>query len=90
MLVLAALATGAVASDVGAGQLNYRIAAGLNVTTASGGTQRFVGCYTLHLSQPSVQATPPFQPLAIRQAEVQQVDPAADLQALLPGACPSR
>lgn len=84
------LTTGAVASDVGAGQLNYRIAAGLSVTTAGGGAQRFVGCYTLHLSQPSVQATPPFQPLAIRQADVREVDPATDLAALLPGACPSR
>jgi hypothetical protein len=61
---------GAVAGDAGAGQARYAVPVALSVET-TGGTEYFVGCYTLHLSSPGAQATPPYQPLAIESAAVQ-------------------
>jgi hypothetical protein len=43
------------------------------VAQATGGTKTFSGCYVLRLADPSVQGQPPFQPLAIRSATIQQV-----------------
>jgi hypothetical protein len=73
------LAIGAVTSDAGAGQLYYSVPVTLIARTTHGGTQYFTGCYVLHLSQPSVQGVPPFQPLAIRSATVRQVNSAPDI-----------
>ena len=53
-------------------------------------TQVFVGCYVLHLSSPGAQGVPPFQPLAIQSATVQQVANNADINALLQTACPQQ
>ena len=78
---------GTVVSDAGAGQVYYKVPAALKVQTTSGQTQTFVGCYTLHLSQPVIQASPPFEPLGIKSAVVKQVANNADLSALLSAAC---
>jgi hypothetical protein len=78
---------GSVVSDAGAGQIYYNVPAALKVLTTSGQTQTFVGCYTLHLAQPAIQATPPFEPLGIRSARVKQVANDADLSTLMSTAC---
>ena len=80
------LATGAVTNDAGAGQINYAVPVTFKVDTTSG-KQTFVGCYRLHLSQPAVQATPPFRPLGIQVISVQQVAETADSAALMSRAC---
>ena len=59
----------------------------MKVLTTSNTTQTFVGCYTLRLAQPAVQATPPFQPMSILSGKFTQVDNSADMNALLPTAC---
>jgi hypothetical protein len=81
------LTTGLVISDPGAGQLYYYVPAAMVATQADSAIRTFVGCYTLHLGEPSFQAVPPFQPLGITAAAISEVDNSADLAALLGTAC---
>ena len=81
------LITGQVSEDAGAGQTHYRVPVTLLARTRSGQTQTFVGCYALHLSNPGIQSTEPFQPLGIISAVVHQVDNAANTVDLMVSAC---
>lgn len=81
------LTTGEVTGDAGAGQLYYSVPVTIVAQSNDGSTNTYVGCYILHLSQPAVQATPPFQPLAIRSATIEQVGGAEDTAALMATAC---
>jgi len=78
---------GMVISDAGAGQLYYRVPVAEKVKTTAGAIQTFVGCYTLHLSQPAIQAEPPYIPLGITQGKLNLVDNNANIQPLLATAC---
>ncbi len=78
---------GQVTSDAGAGQLYYSVPVALLAQTTSNQTQTYVGCYNLHLAQPAVQATPPFQPLGIISAKVKQVANGTDTGSMLGQAC---
>jgi hypothetical protein len=82
-----ALTLGTVTGDAGAGQLYYNVPAALVATSTGGEVRTYVACYTLHLSQPSVQGTPPYQPLAIRSATVKQVANTTNLAQALTTAC---
>jgi hypothetical protein len=82
------LFTGKVASDAGAGQVYYSVPTVLKSTTTTGEQQTFAGCYTLHLAQPAIQATPPFEPLGIRSGALSQVASNANTADLLASACP--
>jgi hypothetical protein len=82
------LFTGKVASDAGAGQVYYSVPTVLKSTTTAGDQQTFAGCYSLHLAQPAIQATPPFEPLGIRSGDLSQVANNANTADLLAGACP--
>jgi hypothetical protein len=73
------LTIGIVGSDTGAGQVYYRVPVTLVAQTTGGGTQYFIGCYILHISQPGIQGVPPFQPLAIRSANVQLMTSQPDI-----------
>lgn len=79
---------GKTTSDAGAGQLYYKVPVSMKVLTTDNQTQVYVGCYTLHLSQPGVQATPPFQPLAITAGDFKLIG-AASLDSSLAAACNS-
>lgn len=70
-----------------AGNLYFQVPTALVAHTTSGQTQTFVGCYTLHLSQPSVQDKPPYQPLDIRAGTLRQVPNDANTSTLLESAC---
>jgi hypothetical protein len=83
------LQTGPLNGEGAAGNLFYTVPAALTATHTDGTTHTFVGCYTLHVSQPAVQATPPFQPLGIRSATVSEAPAGADIPALLAAACPA-
>ena len=74
-------------SEGAAGSLYYKLPLAMVVATTSGTTQTFVGCYTLRLGQPAVQAAPPFQPMGITSSEFQQVDNSSDVNAQMPTAC---
>jgi hypothetical protein len=78
---------GTVQSEGAAGSLYFKVPLAMKVLTTSGAKQTFVGCYTLHLAQPAVQATPPFQPMGIIAGKFSQVDNSADVNTLLPAAC---
>jgi hypothetical protein len=78
---------GALTDDIGAGQIRFYVPITLTVLTTDGKTQLFAGCYQLHLSQPAVQALPPFQPLGIERASVQGVAIGADTAGLAAAAC---
>jgi hypothetical protein len=80
---------GDVGSGVGAGQLYFTVPVALVATMADGSTQTFVGCYTLHLARPQLQAVPPFHPLAIQRATIDQVDNDADTAGLMLQSCPA-
>ena len=82
------LQTGTVTSDAGAGQVYYSVPVALTSVSDAGVTQKFVGCYTLHLANPDIQDQPPFQPLAIRSGQLQQAAEGANLTQLLGQACP--
>jgi hypothetical protein len=81
------LETGEVISDAGAGQLFYSVPVTLTAQNSDGTTQTFVGCYVLHLSQPAIQATPPFQPLAIRSATIEEVGTADEAATMMATVC---
>jgi hypothetical protein len=83
------LTTGRVTSDAGAGQFYYSVPVTLVAFTKDNKTQTFVGCYQLHLANPSIQGTPPFQPLGIRSATIQQVANGANTMALMRHTCQS-
>ncbi len=78
---------GTVQNEGAAGSLYYKVPLTMHVLTTSSTTQDFVGCYTLRLGQPAVQATPPFQPMGIIAGKFQQVNTHADAITQLPTAC---
>ncbi len=79
---------GGVSSNSGAGQLYYSVPATLRAQT-TGGLQTFVGCYVLHLADPSLQTQPPYQPVGIRSANLAQVANTANTSTLMARACQS-
>ncbi len=78
---------GVVIPDAGAGQLYYSLPASIKSTLADGSQKTYVGCYRMHLSQPAVQGTVPFQPLGIMEATVNLVDNSAAIDSLLTTVC---
>jgi hypothetical protein len=75
-------------TDVGAGQLYYSVPSVVTASNADGSTTMFSGCYKLHLGSPNIQATPPFQPLAIQSARIAQANAGSNPSDLLNSACP--
>jgi hypothetical protein len=81
------LTIGNVTSNPGAGQLNYQVPVTLLAKHADSTSQSFVGCYAVHLAEPDLQSVPPFHPMAIATAKVQQVPNDANYAALMGIAC---
>jgi hypothetical protein len=82
------LTLGAVTSGVGAGQLFYSVPMELEATYTDGSTQLFVGCLGMHLSRPVLQAVPPYRPMGIRSAVIEELPIDADPVEALNAACP--
>jgi hypothetical protein len=78
---------GTLQSEGAAGSIYYKLPLATVVLTTTNTTQTFVGCYTLRLSQPSVQGVPPFQPMGIVSGKFNQVANGTDVNPLLPSAC---
>jgi hypothetical protein len=74
-------------SGVGAGQLYFTVPVTLVATMSDGSVHTFVGCYTLHLARPQLQAVPPFSPMGIQRASIQAVDNDAPTDDLMAQAC---
>jgi hypothetical protein len=81
------LTLGTITGDAGAGQRYFSVPTTLIAHVTGGVTQTFVGCYVLHMSVPSLFGAPPFQPLGIDQAQVQQVANNANTAGLMAQAC---
>ena len=79
---------GTVGGSPGAGQLYWSVPAVVLSTTTTG-TQAFVGCYTLHLARPEIQAAPPFKPIAIQTGQLQSAATPAAARSALPSTCGS-
>ncbi|RDE08928.1 hypothetical protein [Pelagibacterium lacus] len=79
------LLVGAETTEGAAGTVYYTIPVALEATMTDGSIESYAGCYTLSLAQPSVQATPPFRPLAITDAALAPAQGSIDT--ILPGAC---
>lgn len=60
---------GTIGGDPGAGQMFYSVPALLTAKTSDGKTQTYAACYVLHLSQPGIQAEPPFIPLGMERGK---------------------
>jgi hypothetical protein len=75
-------------TDAGAGQLYYSVPTVVTASNADGSTTIFSGCYKLHLGNPNIQATPPFQPLAIQSARIAPAASGSNPNDLLNSACP--
>jgi len=78
---------GTPAVDVGAGQFHYQVPLAMKVITTSNTQQTFVGCYTMHLANPGIQGTLPFQPLGITTGKFTQVSNNIDVTPLIATAC---
>lgn len=79
---------GTISSGVGAGNVYYGVPFSLKSTNASGAVQVFAGCYTVHgASDPKVFGAPPFVPLNINQAKVQQVQAGGDTAGIMASSC---
>ncbi len=81
------LISGNVSGGVGAGQYYYSVPVVLVSQTTNGQTQTFSGCYTLHLANPIIQDAPPYHPIQIQSANIQQVNNSNNTEALLPQSC---
>lgn len=81
------LTTGQVNSEAGAGQIYYNVPVTLISKTTAGITQNYVGCYMLHLSQPANFGAPPFIPLGIISANLEQTANGSDISSLMAHAC---
>jgi hypothetical protein len=82
------LTTGTTTSGVAAGNIYFTVPVVLVSHTTDGQTKSYVGCYTLHLGQPAIQDAPPFHPLAIRSAQVQELAAGVSTTTALEQACP--
>jgi hypothetical protein len=79
---------GTVGGGAGAGQLYWSVPAVVLSTTTTG-AQAFVGCYTVHLARPEIQAEPPFKPMAIQAGQLQSAATPAAARSGLTSACGS-
>jgi hypothetical protein len=78
---------GTVGGDSGAGQFHSTVPVMLVSNMIGGAEQTYVGCYLLHISQPAIQGTLPFQALGIQAADIQPVTGSPNTNDLLMHAC---
>src|SRR2546423_9133624 len=77
---------GSVGGSAGAGQLYWSVPAAVFSTTTAG-AKSFVGCYTVHLARPELQAAPPFIPMSIQTGQLSSIATAAAARSTLATAC---
>ncbi|WP_062015368.1 hypothetical protein [Aureimonas sp. AU4] len=80
------VAIGAPAAEGGMSQIHWRVPVAIEASDETGARTVFSGCYTLHQTQPEVQAEPPFQPIEILGGELRPSDRPFETAT---GACPA-
>jgi hypothetical protein len=78
---------GTVTSDAGAGQFYYKVPVAEYVTHTDSSKHIYVGCYTLHLANPGMQGTLPFEPLGITEGKFKEYPAGTDVNPLLGTVC---
>jgi hypothetical protein len=81
------LTVGNATSGAAAGNLYDQVPVTLISMSTGGAVTTYVGCYVMHMGNPGVQAQPPFQPLGIQSATVQEVPNGTDTAGLMAQAC---
>lgn len=64
---------GEVRTEARAGQQYFAVPYIISVTNTDESVEAFAGCYLMHLANPAIQGTPPFQPLGIQRAAIRQM-----------------
>lgn len=72
------LKLGEITGEGAAGSLYTNVPAAIEATDTDGTSEVFTGCYVTRLAQPSVQATPPFQPIHIEKASLERATQSFD------------
>jgi hypothetical protein len=85
---ITALTFGETTSDAGAGQMYFQTPVVLARKLPDGSLHVQSACFVMHLSQPTFQAAPPFDPLGITSLTYQPVLEPVDPLTLLSTACP--
>lgn len=75
-------------SDAGAGQMYFTTPVVFSRTLADNSTRLQSACFVMHLSQPTFQASPPFEPLGITSLTFSSEVASSDPLVLLASACP--
>jgi hypothetical protein len=78
---------GTVLSDAGAGQFHYKVPLAEYVTHTNNNNHIYVGCYTLHMANPGMQGTPPFEPMGIVSGTFTEYPVGTDVAPLLATVC---
>lgn len=81
------LTTGKVTSDAGAGNYYFQVPVTLVTTLTNGSKQTFVGCYSIRQVSPAAFGAPPFRPMHIDSAKIQQVPKYANTALLMQPRC---
>jgi hypothetical protein len=85
--VITEVVFGDVISDAGAGQYYYQVPVAEYITETDASEHLYIGCYNLHLSNPSFQGTLPFRPMAITTEELTEYLITVDVAPILETAC---
>jgi hypothetical protein len=78
---------GTVISDAGAGQYYYQVPVAEYITETDASEHLYIGCYNLHLSNPSFQGELPFRPMAITTETLTEYLITVDVAPILETAC---
>ncbi len=81
------LTTGKITGEGAAGSVYYRVPVVLQSTLTNHSKHTFVGCYTLKQVNPFVFGVPPFIPIGIDSAQIQEVSNSANLKLLINSSC---
>lgn len=81
------LTTGKVNSQGAAGTFYFQVPVKIVATQTNGSKQAFVGCYTIKQPNPAVFGAPPFIPMHIYSAKIQQVPNKANTALLMQRSC---
>jgi len=74
-------------SEGAAGSTYYYVPVAIDAVGKDGSHRQYAGCYTLRLSNPQIQDTPPYVPMHIEKGELKAAE--GELEALLPASCES-
>ena len=85
--VITSAVFGPVNSDAGAGQYYYQVPVAEYITETDASEHLYIGCYNLHLANPSFQGTLPFRPMAITTEEMTEYLITVDVTPILAAIC---